>query len=64
MFVGLPTSLSGIRFLEFLSIDESAFDELYCVAFKLMDIQWLARRASYMEFNVSRHGKCHFFLNV
>lgn len=48
---GLPTSLSGIRFLEFLSIDESAFDELYCVAFKLMDIQWLARRASYMEFN-------------
>nr|GEX17341.1 hypothetical protein [Tanacetum cinerariifolium] len=48
---GLPTSLSGIRFLQFLSIDESAFDELYCVAFKLMDIQWLARRASYMEFN-------------
>ncbi|KAK1426979.1 hypothetical protein QVD17_15661 [Tagetes erecta] len=48
---GLPTSLSGVRFLEFLSHDESAFDELFCVAFKLMDIHWLARRASYMEFN-------------
>ncbi|KAJ0713905.1 putative ELMO domain-containing protein [Helianthus annuus] len=48
---GLPTSSSGVRFLEFLSNDESAFDELYCVAFKLMDVHWLARRASYMEFN-------------
>ncbi|XP_076925165.1 uncharacterized protein LOC143587888 [Bidens hawaiensis] len=48
---GLPTSLSGVRFLQFLSNDESAFDELYCVAFKLMDAHWLARRASYMEFN-------------
>ncbi|KAD3336201.1 hypothetical protein R6Q59_028569 [Mikania micrantha] len=48
---GLPTSLSGVRFLQFLSNDESAFDELYCVAFKLLDAHWLARRASYMEFN-------------
>ncbi|KAL4587295.1 hypothetical protein LXL04_000163 [Taraxacum kok-saghyz] len=48
---GKPTSLSGIRFLEFLSNDELAFDELYCVAFKLMDAHWLAKRASYMEFN-------------
>lgn len=53
VFSGLPTSLSGVRFLQFLSNDESAFDELYCVAFKLMDAHWLARRASYMEFNVS-----------
>nr|XP_043609533.1 ELMO domain-containing protein A [Erigeron canadensis] len=48
---GLPTSLSGMRFLQFLSNDESAFDELFCVAFKLLDVHWLARRASYMEFN-------------
>jgi hypothetical protein len=33
--------------------DETAFDMLYCVAFEMMDAQWLAMRASYMEFNVS-----------
>lgn len=48
---GKPTSLSGVRFIEFLSEDEMAFDNLYCVAFKMMDAQWLAMRASYMEFN-------------
>ena len=32
--------------------DESAFDRLYCVAFEMLDAQWLAMRASYMEFNV------------
>ncbi|KAG6481882.1 hypothetical protein ZIOFF_058505 [Zingiber officinale] len=31
--------------------DEWAFDLLYCVAFMLMDKQWLQRNASYMEFN-------------
>ncbi|KAK8599375.1 hypothetical protein V6N13_077301 [Hibiscus sabdariffa] len=31
--------------------DEEAFDVLYCVAFELMDAQWLAMHASYMEFN-------------
>ncbi|KAK3039182.1 hypothetical protein RJ639_029039, partial [Escallonia herrerae] len=46
-----PTSLSGVRFLELLSQDEMAFDNLYCVAFELMDAQWLAKGASYMEFN-------------
>lgn len=30
-----------------------AFDNLYCVAFQMMDAQWLAKRASYMEFNVN-----------
>lgn len=29
-----------------------AFDNLYCIAFQMMDAQWLAKRASYMEFNV------------
>ncbi|KAK2972673.1 hypothetical protein RJ640_003514 [Escallonia rubra] len=48
---GKPTSLSGVRFLELLSQDEMAFDNLYCVAFELMDAQWLAKGASYMEFN-------------
>ncbi|KAK9901778.1 hypothetical protein M0R45_001977 [Rubus argutus] len=46
-----PTSLAGIRFLELLQEDEMAFDNLYCVAFQMMDAQWLAKRASYMEFN-------------
>lgn len=32
--------------------DECAFDMLYCVAFEMLDAQWLAMRASYMEFNV------------
>ena len=33
--------------------DEEAFDVLYCIAFEMMDAQWLAKRASYMEFNVN-----------
>lgn len=32
--------------------DEEAFDVLYCTAFEMVDAQWLAMRASYMEFNV------------
>lgn len=32
--------------------NESAFDLLYCITFKLMDHQWLTMRASYMDFNV------------
>ncbi|XP_058208070.1 uncharacterized protein LOC131321071 [Rhododendron vialii] len=48
---GKPNSLAGVRFLELLIEDEMAFDNLYCVAFQMMDAQWLAKRASYMEFN-------------
>jgi hypothetical protein len=48
---GNPTSVAGIRFLELLNEDAMAFDNLYCVAFQMMDFQWLAKRASYMEFN-------------
>lgn len=48
---GKPSSFAAIRFLEFLSEDAMAFDNLYCVAFQMMDAQWLAKRASYMEFN-------------
>lgn len=52
IFAGKPTSLAGARFLDLLSEDEMAFDNLYCVAFQMMDAQWLAKRASYMQFNV------------
>jgi len=50
---GKPSTIAGIRFLGFLEEDEMAFDNLYCIAFQMMDAQWLARRASYMEFNVN-----------
>lgn len=32
--------------------NEWTFDLLYCVAFMVMDKQWLERNATYMEFNV------------
>ncbi|XP_021743364.1 ELMO domain-containing protein B-like [Chenopodium quinoa] len=48
---GKPTSKAGVHFLELLAQDEMAFDNLYCIAFLMMDAQWLAKRASYMEFN-------------
>ncbi|XP_071706942.1 uncharacterized protein [Rutidosis leptorrhynchoides] len=38
--------------LKFLSDNESVFDLLYCIAYKLMDHQWLDMRASYMDFNI------------
>ncbi|KAI3499127.1 hypothetical protein L1887_34920 [Cichorium endivia] len=46
-----PTCLPGINFLKLLEETEEAFDILYCVAFALMDAQWLAMGASYMDFN-------------
>ncbi|PPD87982.1 hypothetical protein GOBAR_DD15089 [Gossypium barbadense] len=46
-----PKNLPGLNFLKLLGEDEEAFDVLYCVAFELMDAQWLAMHASYMEFN-------------
>ncbi|KAF0894281.1 hypothetical protein E2562_037861 [Oryza meyeriana var. granulata] len=45
-----PKSLPGINFIKVLSEHEDAFDVLYCIAFEMMDAQWLAMRASYMEF--------------
>ncbi|RWW60419.1 hypothetical protein BHE74_00032584 [Ensete ventricosum] len=47
----LPSSKAGVRFLELLGEDEKAFDDLYCIAFRMLDAQWLAKGASYMEFN-------------
>ncbi|CAM0908037.1 unnamed protein product [Alopecurus aequalis] len=46
-----PKSLPGINFVRMLSEHEEAFDILYCIAFEMMDAQWLAMRASYMQFN-------------
>ncbi|URD88242.1 ELMO CED-12 family protein [Musa troglodytarum] len=45
-----PKSLPAINFVKILSEDEEAFDMLYCIAFQLMDAQWLAMDASYMQF--------------
>ncbi|MCO5582132.1 hypothetical protein L7F22_036022 [Adiantum nelumboides] len=46
-----PKTSSGRQFVKLLEEDEFAFDRLYCVAFEMMDAQWLAMKASYMEFN-------------
>ncbi|KAL8062353.1 hypothetical protein ABFX02_02G141100 [Erythranthe guttata] len=46
-----PRTLVGATFLMFLAENEAAFDLLYCITFKLMDHQWLAMHASYMDFN-------------
>ncbi|KAF9677794.1 hypothetical protein SADUNF_Sadunf08G0144600 [Salix dunnii] len=49
----LKTRRTFVRsvFLQMLSENEWAFDLLYCVAFEVMDKQWLERNATYMEFN-------------
>ncbi|KAK9065443.1 hypothetical protein SSX86_014842 [Deinandra increscens subsp. villosa] len=54
-----PRTLVGATFLKFLSDNELAFDLLYCIAFKLMDHQWLAMRASYMDFNAVMKSTRH-----
>ncbi|XP_047338232.1 ELMO domain-containing protein C-like [Impatiens glandulifera] len=46
-----PRSFVGAIFLKLLLENESAFDLLYCITFKLMDHQWLSMHASYMDFN-------------
>ncbi|CAA0820347.1 ELMO/CED-12 family protein [Striga hermonthica] len=46
-----PRTLVGATFLKFLAENESAFELLYCITFKLMDNQWLSMHASYMDFN-------------
>ncbi|KAK2636777.1 hypothetical protein Ddye_031569 [Dipteronia dyeriana] len=47
-----PRTFVRTVFLQMLSDNEWAFDLLYCVAFLVMDKQWLERNATYMEFNV------------
>ncbi|KAL6870623.1 hypothetical protein ACP4OV_014471 [Aristida adscensionis] len=42
---------AGIHFVQLLGDEDTAFEDLFCVTFQMLDAQWLARRASYMEFN-------------
>ncbi|XP_039776898.1 ELMO domain-containing protein A-like isoform X2 [Panicum virgatum] len=46
-----PKTFVRAIFIQMLSEDEWAFDLLYCVAFVVMDKQWLDKNASYMDFN-------------
>jgi hypothetical protein len=48
-----PRTFVRAIFIQMLSEDEWAFDLLYCVAFVVMDKQWLDKNASYMDFNVN-----------
>ncbi|XP_071704588.1 uncharacterized protein [Rutidosis leptorrhynchoides] len=40
-----------VNFVKILAEDEEAFDILYCIAFMMMDAQWIATHASFIEFN-------------
>lgn len=44
-----PTS--GRAFAALLAADETAFDSVYAATFARLDELWLARGASYMQFN-------------
>ncbi|XP_019186795.1 PREDICTED: ELMO domain-containing protein C [Ipomoea nil] len=48
---GKPSTPAAIHFLDLLNEDDRAFDDLFCIAFEMLDAQWLAKRASYMQFN-------------
>ncbi|KAL6287548.1 hypothetical protein ACE6H2_011938 [Prunus campanulata] len=48
---GINISFMLIKMLDLCSEDEAAFDVLYCIAFEMVDAQWLAMHASYMQFN-------------
>ncbi|KAL1217150.1 hypothetical protein V5N11_021484 [Cardamine amara subsp. amara] len=54
-----PRNMVGEIFLKLLAENESAFDILYCIAFKLMDDKWLSMRASYMDFNTVMKSTRH-----
>ncbi|KAK9805095.1 hypothetical protein WJX73_005931 [Symbiochloris irregularis] len=41
---------AGCGFLHLLGQSSNAFAELYCMAFQLLDREWLQMRASYMDF--------------
>ncbi|XP_021717303.1 ELMO domain-containing protein A isoform X2 [Chenopodium quinoa] len=51
LFSDKPRCISGVNFVKMLGEDEEAFDVLFCIAFEMMDGQWLAMNASYMQFN-------------
>eukprot|EP00892_Ulva_mutabilis_P007373 jgi/Ulvmu1/5007/UM021_0024.1 len=47
-----PSTRVGINFVEMLDQHPHAFEEVYVVAFEVLDREWLSRGASYMEFPV------------
>ncbi|CDP14747.1 unnamed protein product [Coffea canephora] len=51
LYSAKPKCLPGVNFIKMLGEDKEAFDVLYCIAFAMMDAQWLAMHASYMDFN-------------
>ncbi|KAH7283504.1 hypothetical protein KP509_34G010200 [Ceratopteris richardii] len=57
-----PKTRNARKFVKLLEEDNFAFDRLYCVAFEMMDAQWLAMKASYMEFNTIRKTICIILL--
>ncbi|KMZ76359.1 ELMO domain-containing protein 2 [Zostera marina] len=48
-------TFTGYNFMRILGEDQEAFDVLFCIAFQMMDAQWLAMHASYMQFNEVLH---------
>ncbi|KAI3905228.1 hypothetical protein MKX01_017474 [Papaver californicum] len=54
-----PRTMTGIVFLKLLEENDDAFDILCCRTFKLMDQQWLAMNASYMDFNTVMKSTQH-----
>ncbi|MFS7968548.1 putative ELMO domain-containing protein [Helianthus anomalus] len=48
---GVNMAFMLIQMLDLEAENESPFDLLYCITFKLMDQKWLAMHASYMDFN-------------
>jgi hypothetical protein len=47
----VPRCAAGRAFLGLLGAGPEAFEEVYCLAYALLDRQWLASGASYMQFN-------------
>ncbi|KAL2937690.1 ELMO domain-containing protein A [Bienertia sinuspersici] len=56
IFSEKPKCVAGRNFVKMLGEDEEAFDVLFCIAFEMMDGQWLAMNASYMQFNDVLHA--------
>lgn len=55
VLLNVAFSMMSLMFFSFVFPEnEWAFDLLYCVAFVVMDKQWLDRNATYMEFNVRK----------
>eukprot|EP00475_Leptophrys_vorax_P012992 TRINITY_DN19368_c0_g1_i1.p1 TRINITY_DN19368_c0_g1~~TRINITY_DN19368_c0_g1_i1.p1 ORF type:complete len:154 (+),score=15.45 TRINITY_DN19368_c0_g1_i1:2-463(+) len=48
----VPSTSAGRVFVRLLPDHPSLFDDLYCVAYEMLDSKWLEMKASYMEFNV------------